>query len=109
MDWKNQKQLRESTRNDSLLDPKLFSNLDIVIDSDVISVNRDISHHDGTLINIKIPCLLKRSYMRNVWLYKNADLNKQNQELLELKWGQFLFECTNADEMYNRLTPKYLE
>jgi hypothetical protein len=36
-----------------LLDPFLVSNLDIVIDSEVIIVNRDISDHDATLINIK--------------------------------------------------------
>jgi hypothetical protein len=36
-----------------LLDPFLVSNLDIVIDSEVINVNRDISDHDATLINIK--------------------------------------------------------
>lgn len=96
-------------RNDALLDQKLFSHLDIVIDSEVVSVNMDISHHDATLINIKIHCLQKRSYMRKGWIHKNADLNKQNHELLEFKWGQYLHECTNADEMYNRVTPKYLE
>jgi hypothetical protein len=37
-----------------------------VVDSEVISVNRDISDHDATLINIQIPCLLKRSYMRKI-------------------------------------------
>jgi hypothetical protein len=47
--------------------------------------------------------------MRKLWLYKNADLNKQNHELLEFKRGIFLHECTNADEMYNRFTPRYLE
>ena len=36
-----------------LLDPFLVSNLDIVIDPEVINVNRDISDHDATLINIK--------------------------------------------------------
>jgi hypothetical protein len=48
--------IKEPTRNGALLDPILVSNLDIVIDYEVISVNRDISDHDATLINIKIPC-----------------------------------------------------
>jgi hypothetical protein len=60
------KVIKEPTRNGALLDPILVFNLDIVIDSEVISVNRDISDHDATLINLKIPCLLKRSYMRKV-------------------------------------------
>jgi hypothetical protein len=45
--------IKETTRNGSLLDPILMSNLDIVIDSEVISVNSDITDHDVTLINIK--------------------------------------------------------
>jgi hypothetical protein len=44
--------IKEPTRNGALLDPILVSNLDIVIGSEVISVNRDISDHDATLINI---------------------------------------------------------
>ena len=78
--------IKEPTRNGALLDPILVSNLDIVIDSEIISVNRDISDHDATLININIPCLLKRSHMRKVWLYKNADFNKRNTEILEFQW-----------------------
>jgi hypothetical protein len=38
--------IKEPTRNGALLDPILVSNLNIVIDSEVISVNRDISDHD---------------------------------------------------------------
>ena len=45
--------IKEPTRNGALLDPILVFNLDIVIDSEVISVNRDISDHDAILINIK--------------------------------------------------------
>jgi hypothetical protein len=101
--------IKEPTRNGALLDPILVSNLDIVIDSEIISVNRDISDHDATLININIPCLLKRSHMRKVWLYKNADFNKRNTEILEFQWEQFLHKCTDVDEMSSRLTHKYLE
>jgi hypothetical protein len=35
--------IKKPTRNGALLDPILVSNLDIVIDSEVISINRDIS------------------------------------------------------------------
>ena len=45
--------IKEPTRNGFLLDPILVSNLDIVIDSEVIRVNRYITDHDATLINIK--------------------------------------------------------
>ena len=101
--------IKEPTRNGALLDPIIVSNLDIVIDSEVISVNRDISDHDATLINIKIPCLPKRSYMRKVWLYKKADFNKINNEILEFQWEQFLHKSTDIEDMSNRFTHKYLE
>ena len=45
--------IKEPTRNGA---PIIVSNLDIVMDSEVISGNRDISDHDATLINIK--CLV---------------------------------------------------
>ena len=101
--------IKEPTRNCVLLDPILVSNLDIVIDSGVISVNRDISDHDATLINMKIPCLLKRSYMRKVCLYKKADFNQLNNEILEFQWEQFLHKCTDVEDMSNRSTHNYFE
>ena len=101
--------IKEPTRNGALLDPILVSNLDIVIDSEVISVNRDISDHDATLINIKIHCLLKRSKMRKVWLYIKADFNKINNEILEFQWEQFLHKSTDIEDISNRFTHKYLE
>jgi hypothetical protein len=45
--------IKEPTRNGA---PIIVSNLDIVMDSEVFSGNRDISDHDATLINIK--CLV---------------------------------------------------
>ena len=44
---------KEPTRNGFIPDSILVSNLDIVMDSEVISVKRDITDHDATLINIK--------------------------------------------------------
>ena len=101
--------IKEPTRNGALLDPILVSNLDIVIDSEVISVNRHVSDHDATLIHIKIPCLLKRSYMRKVWLYRKADFNKLNNEILEFQWEQFLHKCTDVEDMSNSLHTSILK
>ena len=47
--------------------------------------------------------------MRKVWLYKNADFNKLNNEIMEFQWEQFLHECTGVDDMSNRFTHKYLK
>ena len=56
-----------------------------------------------------MPCLLKRSYMRKNWLYKQANFNKLNNEILEFQWEQFLHQCTNVEDMSNRFTNTYLE
>jgi hypothetical protein len=46
--------------------------------------------------------------MRKVWLYKKADFNKINNEILEFQWEQFLHKCTDIEDMSNRFTHKYL-
>ena len=66
---------------DALLDPVIVANINIVVDSEVIGVDRSISDHNATLINIKIPYSIKRTYMRKVWQYKHADLLKFNNEI----------------------------
>jgi hypothetical protein len=43
--------------------------------------------------------------MRKIWLYKNADFNKLNNEILEFQWEHFLHDCTDVDD---RLTHMYL-
>jgi hypothetical protein len=46
--------------------------------------------------------------MRKIWLCKNADINKLNNEILKCQWEQFLHDCTDVDEMSNKLTHKYV-
>jgi hypothetical protein len=62
--------INEPTRMGALLDPVIVSNIDIVVDSEVIEVDRSISDHNATLINIKISYSIKITYMRKVWQYK---------------------------------------
>jgi hypothetical protein len=47
--------------------------------------------------------------MRKNWLYKQANFNKLNNEILEFQWEQFLHQCTNVEDMSNRFTNTYLE
>ena len=46
--------INEPTRMGALLDPVIVSNIDIVVDSEIIEVDRSISDHNAILINIKI-------------------------------------------------------
>jgi hypothetical protein len=83
----------------ALLDPVIVSNIDIVVDSEVIGVDRSISDHNATMINIKIPYSIKKTYMRKVWQYKHVDLLKLNNEISEFQWESYLKECTDIDIM----------
>ena len=42
--------INEPTRMCALLDPVIVSNIDIVVDSEVIGVDRSISDHNATMI-----------------------------------------------------------
>ena len=101
--------INEPTRMGALLDPVIVSNIDIVVDSEVIGVDRNISDHNATIINIKIPYSIKKTYMRKVWQYKHADLLKLNNEISEFQWETYLKECTDIDIMSSSFTQKYLE
>ena len=59
--------INEPTRMGALLEPVIVSNIDIVVDSEVIGVDRSISDRNATMINIKIPYSIKETYMRKVW------------------------------------------
>jgi hypothetical protein len=37
--------------------------------------------------------------MRKVWLYKKADFNQINNEILEFQWEQFLHKSTDIEDM----------
>jgi hypothetical protein len=52
-----------------------------------------------TMINIKIPYSIKKTYMRKVWQYKHVDLLKLNNEISEFQWESYLKECTDIDIM----------
>ena len=58
--------INEPTRMGALLDSVIVSNIDIVVDSEVIGVDRSISDHNATMINIKILYSIKKTYMRKV-------------------------------------------
>jgi hypothetical protein len=101
--------INEPNKDGALLDPVIVSNIDIVVDSEVIGVGRSISDHNATMINIKIPYSIKKTYMRKVWQYKHADLLKLNNETSGFQWETYLKECTDIDIMSSSFTQKYLE
>ena len=92
-----------------MLDQILISNTDIVLDTDVIDIDRNISDHDGTLVKIKIPHLFNRTILRKIWMYKNANYAELNKTISDFNWEAYLSECNDVDLMCERFTNKYLE
>ena len=79
---------------DALLDPVIVSNINIVVDSEVIGVDRSISDHNIILMQhwliSKSHTQSKKHIMRKVWQYKHADLLKLNNEISEFQWESYL-------------------
>lgn len=101
--------IRDPTRMGALLDPVLITNTDIFIDSEVVNVDRDISDHDATLANFKLPYMINKSHTRKVWLYKNANYANLNIEIQNFDWDAFFLEHTDVDNMSKQFTNKYME
>ena len=102
--------INEPTRMGALLDRVIVSNIGIVVDSEVIGVDRSISDPNATMINIKIPySIKKKTYMRKVWQYKHVNLLKLNNEISEFQWKSYLKKCTDIDIMSSSFTQEYLE
>ena len=93
----------------SLLDPILISNIETVIDSEFVDIDRSISDHNATLVHIKIPVKNSTTFMRKVLLYQHADYIKLNNEISEFQWETYQTECSNVDDMSELFTQKYLE
>ena len=63
----------------SLLDPILVRECSIGM-SDILPVDRDISDHDGTFVEVIVNVKLNKTYKREVWSYGQADYQGLNDE-----------------------------
>jgi len=93
----------------SLLDPIFVSNCNLLIDSEVIQVERNISDHDATLINLKIPQYIRTTLKRRVWLYREVDFPSLNNAISDYDWDSFLDDTIDVDTMNEKFTNKYFE
>ena len=84
--------IHEAIRMGSLLYTISVSNCNLLIDSEVIQVERNISDHDATLINLKIPQYVRTTQKRKVWLYRyrDADFPSLNNVISDYDWVSFV-------------------
>ena len=89
----------------SLLDPILVRECSIV-ESEVIDIDRSISDHDATCVEIDVKTDFKNSYKRYIWIYKDGNYVNMNSEISTIDWENYLFNNNNnldlAVEIFNR-------
>ena len=101
--------IHEPTRMGSLLDPIFVSNCNLLIYSEVIQVERNISDHNATITSLKIPQYVRTTLKRKVWLYREADFPSLNNAISDYDWESFLDETIDVDTMNEKFTNKYFE
>lgn len=76
--------------------------------SSVIDIDRDISDHNATEIEINVNCKCINHIKREVWLYDQGDFESFNTEIEQVDWDS-LFNNGNIDSCCKSFTDKYLE
>ena len=104
--------IREATRitniSSTLLDPILVSDTVNVLESSVISVENQIIDHSATVVVVRAPEKMNKTYKRDVWIYKHADYDSMNNLIKNFQWKDSL--CNKpVDEACNLFTLKFLE
>ena len=79
--------------------------------SEVVDIDRNISDHDGVLVDIKINEFnSKKAYKRDIWLYRQADFQTFNNDIANIDWQIFLFNDHNDINIAcDRFNSKYSE
>ena len=74
----------------TLLDPVLIRECSIG-DSEIIDIDRNISDHDATLVELKVISQFKNVFKRDIWLYKEGNYDKLNTDISSIDWNDYLF------------------
>ena len=82
------------TRNTALLDPVIVPEEMLVLDSGIIASPNDFSDHSATYICLPHDYPLSSIYKRTVWLYKRANFDLFNKNILSQDW-----DCLNNDNI----------
>ena len=71
---------RISVNSRTLIDPIIASHLCQVFDSGAVTEDNSISDHKATYVSIKTKTLFDKSYVLEVWNYKNANFDELNEK-----------------------------
>ena len=78
--------------------------------SEIIDIDRSISDHNATLVEIQINSKFKTVFKRNIWLYRQGNYDIFNNYIASLDWNEFLFnENADLDIACEKFNKKLLE
>ena len=100
---------RHGPTRQSLLDPVLIRECSIG-NSEIIDIDRYISDHNATLVEVNINTKFKTIFKRNIWLYKQGNYGRLNNDIFSVNWNEFLFgDNVDLDIACERFNNKFIE
>ena len=90
----------------SLLDPILVRECSVGFSS-VIDIDRDISDHNATEVEIIVNSRNSTTFKREIWSYSKANFLSFNNEMLEKNWVEIL--GNDVETACDKFTEKYIE
>ena len=88
-----------SGNSEALIDPILVTDSIPVIDSYTMPIDRSISDHDGTYMNVTIHSGYdhKISFTRDDWNYKRAHYDLMKSKIKEVNWYELIYKTTEIN------------
>ena len=93
----------------SLLDPIIISENCEFLDSFVIPIDRSISDHHGTIVFMKIPSKVNKTFKRMIWDYRNANFDRCNEYISSFAWESIITDENSMDINCENFTSKFIE
>lgn len=93
---------------ETLLDPILITDNIPVVDSDTVHIDRRISDHDGTFVQIDIGYDNSNSYYRQVWNYKRANYDLLKSKINETDWFNLIERQSDINVACQNFTDIFL-
>ncbi|KAK3099985.1 hypothetical protein FSP39_012969 [Pinctada imbricata] len=90
----------------SLLDPVLIRECSFCF-SEVIPIERTISDHNATVIDLIFELENRKCYKRKVWCYESGDYVSLNEEIQQFDWSELL-SVNDIDDACLKFTDKFL-
>lgn len=100
---------RVTENSSTLIDPIIVSDNCKVLDSGTMDVDEYVSDHKATYVSVEINMNLSKSYYREVWNYRNADVELLNNLVENYNWDNIINDNTTVDEACMEFTNAFLQ